>query len=118
MMRSLLAAALGSLAFGSLASAAPAGPPGPPLLVIHHHVADYAKWRPAYDADQPARDAAGLSNCQVRSTVDDPNEVFVACQVADIQKAKAFTTTSRLADAMQAAGVIGKPEVYLLTPDR
>ena len=116
MMRSLLAAALGSLVFGSVASAAPAA--GPPLLVIHHHLADYAKWRPAYDADKPARDAAGLSNCQVRSTIDDPNDVFIACQVADVQKARAFTTAPRLADVMKDAGVIGKPDFYLLTPDR
>ena len=32
--------------------------PGPPLLVIHQRVADYAKWRPVYDAHKSARDDA------------------------------------------------------------
>jgi hypothetical protein len=64
----------------------------------------------------PARDAAGLSNCRVSRTLDDPNDLFVVCDVADVEKAKAFTTSKRLAGAMQAAGVIGRPEVYFLTP--
>ncbi|MGH3429338.1 MAG: hypothetical protein ACRDQZ_17525 [Mycobacteriales bacterium] len=91
------------------ASASPVG-----LLVIRQTVVDYAKWRPVYDAHQPARDDAGLSNCTVRSSVDNPNEVFVACTMADVAKAKAFASSKSLADAMVAAGVVGKPDIYFI----
>ena len=115
MMRLFLAGAVVSLSIVSQVSAAPAGPP---LLVIHSMVADYAKWRPVYDAHQSARDAAGLMNCQVRSTTDNPNDVFVACVMSDLAKAKAFTASKSLADAMKSAGVVGKPDFYFLGPER
>jgi len=118
MHRVLLAGALAALIAGSIASAAVAAPGGGPLLVIRSKVADYAKWRPVYDAHRPARDEAGLTNCMVRSTTDNPNEVFVACVFADLAKAKAFTTSKSLAEAMRKAGVVGKPEFFFLGPER
>lgn len=115
MMRLFLAGAVVSLSVVSQASAAPAGPS---LLLIHQMVADYAKWRSGYDAHQSARDEAGLTNCHVRSTADNPNDVFVACEVADLAKAKAFTASKSLADAMKNAGVVGKPDFYFLGAER
>ena len=114
MMRLFLAGAVVSLSVASQVSAAPAGP----LLVIHQMVADYAKWRPVYDAHQSARDEAGLTNCHVRSTTDNPNDVFVACEMADLAKAKAFTASKSLADAMKTAGVVGKPDFTFLAAER
>lgn len=113
MIRLFLAAAVVSMSAAS-ASAAPSGP----LLVIRQTVADYAKWRPAYDAHQPVREAAGLTNCHVRSTVDNPNDVFVACEMADVAKARAFTTSKNLADAMKGAGVVGTPDFFFLDAER
>jgi hypothetical protein len=115
MMRLFLAGTVASLAVVSQALAAPAGPP---LLVIHQMVVDYAKWRPLYDAHQSARDAAGLTNCHVRSTAENPNDVFVACEMADLAKAKAFAASRSLADAMRNAGVVGKPTFDFLGPER
>ncbi|HEV7158510.1 MAG TPA: hypothetical protein VGN38_09165 [Caulobacteraceae bacterium] len=115
MMRLFLATAAVSLAAAASTSAVAAGSP---LLVIHHKVADYAKWRPAYDADQPARTAAGLTGCQVRPTISDPNDIYIACQMADVAKAKAFTAAPRLAAKMKGAGVVGKPEFHFLSAPR
>ena len=115
MKRLFLASAVAALVIGSSTQAAP---PGGSLLVIRQTVADYSKWRPLYDAHKPARDEAGLTNCRVRSTTDDPNNVFVACEFADLAKAKAFTTSKSLADAMKNAGVVGKPDFYFLGPER
>ena len=114
MIRLFLAAAVVSMSAIS-ASAAPAGPA---LLVIRQTVADYAKWRPAYDAHQPVRTAAGLTNCHVRSTVDNPNDVFVACEMTDVAKARAFTESQDLANAMKGAGVVGKPDFFFLSAER
>ena len=115
MMRLLLVGAVVSLSVAPQVSAAAAGPP---LLVIHQMVADYAKWRPVYDAHKSARDDAGLTNCDVRSTTDNPNNVYVACEMADLAKAKAFTASKSLKDAMKNAGVAGKPEFIFLGAER
>ena len=114
MMRLLWAAAVSLYA----ASSAPASAHGPPLLVIHQIVADYAKWRPIYDAHKPARDEAGLTNCNVRSTTDNANDVFVECEMADVAKAKAFTASKSLANAMKSAGIVGKPDFHFLAVER
>jgi hypothetical protein len=115
MMRLFLTATVASLAIATSVSAAPAGPP---LLVIHQIVADYAKWRPGYDAHASARTDAGLTNCSVRTEADNPNSVFVACVMADLAKAKAFTASKGLADAMKNAGVVGKPDIWFLSAEK
>ncbi|HEY2710301.1 MAG TPA: hypothetical protein VGI95_19850 [Caulobacteraceae bacterium] len=112
-MRLFLAVALVSMTFAATALASPAG-----LLVIRQTVTDYAKWRPAYDAHKSGRDDAGLSNCTVRSSVDNPNDVFVMCTMAGVAKAKAFASSKALADRMAAAGVVGKPDFYFTGPTR
>lgn len=114
MVRVFLAAAVVCL---SLASSASASPPGA-TLIIHQVVADYAKWRPVYDAHQPARDGAGLTNCRVQPTFHNANDVFVLCDMADLAKAKAFTASKNLAKAMASAGVVGKPSFLFLRATR
>src|SRR5665811_1103819 len=48
-------------------------------FVVHHKVADSAKWRVGYDAGLPDRTAAGLTSCKVQRSMDDANEVLVSC---------------------------------------
>jgi hypothetical protein len=107
MMRLFLAAAAASLLCSSAALAGPS-------LIIHHTVADYAKWKPAYDAHKSVRDSAGLKNCRVQASTDNANDLVVICDVTSMEKAKAFTLSKSLADAMKGAGVVGKPDFFLL----
>jgi hypothetical protein len=88
---------------------------GSGTMMIHQKVADYAKWRVVYDADQANRSAAGLTNCKVLSSMDDANDVMVSCNMSDLAKAKAFASSKTLADAMTRAGVVGKPDIMYLT---
>lgn len=48
------------------------------MMMIHPRVADYAKWRPVYDANESNREAAGLTNCQVHQSMNNANDVVVA----------------------------------------
>ena len=98
------------------ASGGPAQMMNSATLVIHHKVADYAKWRPVYDADEPNRTKAGLTNCRVRRSLDDNNDVVIACAMADPAKAKVFTASKTLTATMTKAGVEGKPEFLYLSP--
>jgi hypothetical protein len=93
------------------ASASAAG-----MMVIHHKVADFAKWRPAFDGDKTHQEAAGLTNPHVYQAVDNPNDVTITFDMADAAKAKAFGTSKELKTVMSKAGVKGKPEVLFLNP--
>jgi len=81
------------------------------IMAIHHKVADYMKWRPAYEAHEQARVAAGVTNGKVYQSKDDPNDVVILFDVADAAKAKSFSQSQDLKSRMQASGVIGQPEV-------
>jgi hypothetical protein len=81
------------------------------VVVIRHKVADYAKWRPGFDAHDSARKAYGLSIIGVERGIDNPNDILIAHKVSDLQKAKDFTTSPGLKEAMAKAGVIGKPDI-------
>jgi hypothetical protein len=82
--------------------------------LVRHKVADFAKWKPAYDAHASARQKAGLKEEHLFRNADDPNEVILLFSAEDIDKAKAFAASDDLRQAMQRAGVSDKPDVYFL----
>jgi uncharacterized protein YeaO (DUF488 family) len=83
-------------------------------LLIRHKVADFAKWKPAYDAHLSARQKAGLKEEHLLRNADDPNEVVLLFSVEDVEKAKAFAASDDLRQAMEKSGVSDKPDVYFL----
>ncbi len=84
--------------------------------IIRHKVADYAKWRPVFDADEGRRKAAGLTNPRVFRSADDKNEIVMIFDIADLKKAREFAAAPGLKDAMMAAGVVDMPTIFLLEP--
>lgn len=86
------------------------------MMIIQHQVANYAKWKPAFNADKPNQEAAGLTNPHVYRAVGNANEITVTFDMADPAEAKAFATSPKLKSAMTKAGVIGKPEISYLQP--
>ena len=84
------------------------------LLIVRHKVKDFAVWKKTYDADVSRRTGAGLATGRVTRSVDDPSEVVLLFEVSDIAKARALTATHGLKEAMQNAGVIDKPDMYLV----
>jgi hypothetical protein len=83
-------------------------------MIIHHHVRDYEAWRPIYDAHEPARYSAGLSNGRVFRAADDPQDIVILFDMADRQRAEAFAASEDLKTAMQQAGVEGRPEMQFI----
>ena len=47
------------------------------FVLIRHEVADFAKWKPVYDAHLPARQKAGLKEEHLFRNADAPNEVLL-----------------------------------------
>jgi hypothetical protein len=85
------------------------------MLVVSHKVANYAKWKMAYDGHDSARLAAGLHNYVLARGFMDSNMVMVVLKVDDTAKAKAFGKDPGLKKAMQKGGVIGAPTIMLYT---
>jgi hypothetical protein len=96
------------------ASAADAMKPAGEMMV-HHKVTDFAKWLPVFKTDKANQVAAGLTNPRVMHSTDDANDVVILFDYADLAKAKAFSSSDALKKTMQAAGVMGAPEIMYLT---
>lgn len=84
-------------------------------IYIRHVVKDYATWKEGFDNHAAARQASGATGatCVMRD-VDDPNDITVILGWGDLAKARAFTRSVSLEDAMRKAGVTGLPEIRCL----
>jgi hypothetical protein len=83
-------------------------------VLIRHKVSDFGSWKTGFDAHKSKRAEAGLTHEQVLRSADDANEVVILCKAQDLNRAKAFMNAPGLREAMQAAGVADKPDIYFL----
>jgi len=80
-------------------------------LTVHFKVKDYAAWRTGYDAREKGRLTAGISNGRVFRSPEDPNDVVILQDVADVSKARSWLTSDDTKAAMEKSGVIGSPSI-------
>jgi len=83
-------------------------------MIIHHMVRDYSAWRPGYDAHEPSRVGAGITNGRVYRKAEDPNDLVLLFDVADVAKAKAWTAGEDLKTTMEKVGVVGAPSIHFI----
>lgn len=81
-------------------------------MFIKHRVADFGKWKPAFDEHEPARRQFGATAHSVHRDAADPNVVIVAFRVEDLARAREFVASEDLKAAMENAGVVGAPEFW------
>ena len=81
------------------------------MLVVQHKVRDYAAWRPVFDAHETSRRGAGITNGRVYRRAEDPNDLVLLFDVADVAKARTWAQGEDLQQAMQNAGVLGAPAI-------
>lgn len=84
------------------------------FILIRHTVKDFKAWKKGYDAHQPKRAEAGLTEKYLLRGADDANEVVMLFEAQDLHRAKAFTESADLREKMQEVGVIDKPDIYFL----
>jgi hypothetical protein len=93
-----------------------APPPAPvasgPVLImtITHKVANYAKWKIAYDAHDSVRLSHGVHNYVIARGIEDSNMVMVAMRMDDANKAKEMGNSKELMERMKKAGA-SKPSI-------
>lgn len=84
-------------------------------MLIRHKVKDFRSWKPAFDAHRAARQAAGLKDLYLWHNLDDPTEVLLLFEASNPDKARSFSESPDLKDAMKKAGVVGRPDIVFLT---
>jgi quinol monooxygenase YgiN len=87
-------------------------------MIIRHKVADYSRWKEAFDAHLNTRKAAGETDYRVLQSVDDPREVTIFLDWDSLEHARRFAGSEDLKQAMQRAGVVGDPDVRFLEDAR
>ncbi len=80
-------------------------------ILVHHKVADYSRWKEAFDGNLFARKSAGETGCKLFQSVDDPREVTLLLDWDSVEHARRFMNSDELRDTMQKAGVQGTPDV-------
>jgi hypothetical protein len=80
-------------------------------LTLHFKVKDFNTWRTSYNTNEKGRQSAGITNDRVFRNADDPNEVVILQDVADVAKARTWFSSDEMKAAMQKSGVVGSPTV-------
>src|ERR1700687_1649519 len=80
-------------------------------VTVHIKVKDYATWRTAYDGHEKSRVSAGITNGRVFRNAQDPNDVVILQDVADVAKARSWLGSDAMKATMQKSGVVGSPNV-------
>jgi hypothetical protein len=84
------------------------------FMLVRSKVRDFKTWKPAYDAHQPARNDAGLTEKYLLRNAEDGNEIVILFEAQDLNRARTFAASADLRDRMQESGVIDKPDIYFL----
>ena len=80
-------------------------------LTVHFKVKDFNAWRTSYNGHEKERASAGITNGRVFCSPDNPNDVVILQDVADVAKARSWSGSDDLKAAMQKAGVLGSPNI-------
>ena len=86
-------------------------------LFVRHDVADYAKWRKAYDDFDEERRGMGVVGHSVCRGADNDQSLTITHDFESLDKAQAFMAAPRLKEVMEGAGVTSAPDVWFTTPD-
>ena len=87
-------------------------------MIIRHKVADYTRWKEAFDAHLNVRRTAGETGYRVLQSVEDAREVTIFLDWDSLERARQFAGSDDLKQAMKQAGVVGDPEVHFLEDAR
>jgi hypothetical protein len=80
-------------------------------LTVHLKVKDFNAWRTSYDGHEKDRVSAGITNGRVFRGPDNPNDVVILQDVADVSKARTWLSSNEMKSVMEKSGVVGSPSV-------
>jgi hypothetical protein len=80
-------------------------------MIAHFKVKDYNAWRTSYNGHEKERATAGITNGRVFRSADDPNDVLILQDGADVSKARMWLGSNEMKTLMEKSGVIGAPSI-------
>jgi quinol monooxygenase YgiN len=88
---------------------------GKVTVIVTHEVKEYSAWRKVFDADEPNRVKGGFKVSGVYRDAKSPNVVSIIGEFPSAAAVDAFVSSPKLKEAMEQGGVLGQPEVKVLT---
>jgi heme-degrading monooxygenase HmoA len=67
-----------------------------------------------FDQHAATREAAGSKGGALYRNVENPNELFIVFEWDDLANARKFAESADLREAMQKAGVTGRPNIHFV----
>jgi heme-degrading monooxygenase HmoA len=83
-------------------------------VIVRLTVEDFAKWKAVFDELGTLRKDSGSKGGQLFRKVDNANEVVVLLEWSDLGKGRQYFQSDVLRQALQRAGVMGRPDVTYL----
>jgi transposase len=80
-------------------------------LTLHFKVKDFNAWQTSYNGNEKNRTSAGITKSKVFRSIDDPNDVLILQDVADVSKARTWYSSSEMKSVMEKSGVVGSPSI-------
>lgn len=80
-------------------------------MTVHLKVKDYNAWRTSYNGHDKDRATAGITNGKVFRSADDPNDVLILQDAADVSKARTWFGSNEMKATMEKSGVVGSPSI-------
>jgi hypothetical protein len=90
-------------------------------MTIHFKVKDFNAWQTSYNGNEKHRTAAGITKSKVFRSADDPNDVLLLQDVADVskartwygssEKARTWYGSSEMKAVLEKSGVVGSPSI-------
>ena len=80
-------------------------------MTVRFRVKDYNAWRTSYNGHEKERATAGITNSRVFRSADDPNDVLILQDVADVSKARTWLGSNEMNTVMAKSGVVGAPSI-------
>ena len=65
-------------------------------MTVHLKVKDFNAWRASYNGHKKDRASAGITNGRVFRIPDDPNDVVILQDVANVSKARTWLTSNEM----------------------
>ncbi|OGC09725.1 hypothetical protein A2V82_13370 [candidate division KSB1 bacterium RBG_16_48_16] len=84
------------------------------VLVIHHRVEDYARFKAHFDAQKVEGKKGGIISYQMFHKAEDPNDLVFLFDWDNIENFKKYAGSPEFQREQKDAGLIDQPEIYIL----
>lgn len=85
-----------------------------PHVVIRHKVKDFDAWKKVFDAGDAFRASLTLANPRLFRMQDDPNEIVLVMELADVPRYRAHLQSEHHRERAKLSGVADEPDFFIV----